>query len=112
MVPVDLIIVIRRDPSCQEAVRELVAIEASGGLEDDEYVGFMGSTAEDFGSPFPDSVPVGADGAETPMLSETSDFEHEGNSIPCRFYNHDGCRNGTECKFRHGPDNRSVRDSL
>jgi hypothetical protein len=49
---------------------------------------------------------------DTPYLSETSDFEHDGNGIPCRFYNHDGCKRGTACKFKHGPDHRSVRDNL
>lgn len=49
---------------------------------------------------------------ETPFESDTADFEHEGNDVPCRFYNHEGCNQGTECKYKHAPDDRSVRDHL
>ena len=45
--------------------------------------------------------------------SDSSDFEHEGNGTPCRFYNHDGCRNGSTCRFKHAPTKeRTTRDQL
>ena len=50
--------------------------------------------------------------AETVVLSESDDFKHEGNGIPCRFYNHDGCNRGSACAYKHAPDNRSIRDKL
>src|SRR6266702_306243 len=50
--------------------------------------------------------------AELESVSDSSDWNHEGNGIPCRFYNHDGCMRGTECKFSHTPDHKSARDRL
>ena len=49
---------------------------------------------------------------ELESASDSSDWNHEGNDIPCRFYNHDGCTRGTECRFSHAPDHKSVRDRL
>jgi hypothetical protein len=49
---------------------------------------------------------------ELESVSDSSDWNHEGNGIPCRFYNHDGCMRGTECRFSHAPDHKSVRDRL
>lgn len=44
--------------------------------------------------------------------SDSSEFEHEGNGIPCRYNNHSGCRHGSQCYFKHAPDDYSVRDEL
>ena len=44
--------------------------------------------------------------------SDSEDFAHAGNGTPCRFYNHDGCRHGARCRFKHAPDSKSVRDEL
>jgi len=44
--------------------------------------------------------------------SDSSEFAHEGNGIPCRYNNHNGCRHGAQCRFKHAPDNKSVRDEL
>ncbi|KAJ7504537.1 hypothetical protein B0H11DRAFT_1852989 [Mycena galericulata] len=45
--------------------------------------------------------------------SDSSDFEHEGNGKPCRFYNHDGCAKGSQCRFKHAPTkDKSTRDQL
>jgi hypothetical protein len=49
---------------------------------------------------------------ELESVSDSSDWNHEGNGIPCRFYNHDGCMRGNECRFSHAPDLKSVRDQL
>ncbi|EIW74040.1 TPR-like protein [Coniophora puteana RWD-64-598 SS2] len=49
---------------------------------------------------------------ESESESGSSDAEHEGNSIPCRFYNHDGCKRGHACAYSHKNDDLSVRDGL
>jgi hypothetical protein len=49
---------------------------------------------------------------ELESVSDSSEWNHEGNGIPCRFYNHEGCMRGTECRFSHAPDHKSVRDHL
>ncbi|KAH8976948.1 hypothetical protein EDB92DRAFT_1898219 [Lactarius akahatsu] len=49
---------------------------------------------------------------ELESVSDSSDFNHEGNGVPCRSYNHDGCKQGLECRFSHTPDYKSVRDRL
>lgn len=49
---------------------------------------------------------------ELESVSDSSDWNHEGNGIPCRFYNHDGCMRGNDCRFSHAPDHKSVRDRL
>ena len=109
---VDLIIVIRRDPKCVEALRALEAIRAIVDVDSPEYDGDdCGEEADSLGYPYPNED-IFDFGEETPFLSDSSDFEHTGNGIPCRFYNHDGCRNGPECKFKHAPDDRSIRDNL
>ncbi|KAI9461374.1 hypothetical protein HD554DRAFT_1520179 [Boletus coccyginus] len=45
-------------------------------------------------------------------LSESSDCEHTGNGIPCKFYNRTECKNGRACRFSHAPDAKSERDAL
>lgn len=49
---------------------------------------------------------------ELESVSDSSDWNHEGNGIPCRFHNHDGCLRGADCRFSHAPDHKSVRDRL
>jgi hypothetical protein len=49
---------------------------------------------------------------ELESVSDSSDWNHEGNGIPCRFYNHEGCKRGNDCRFSHAPDHKSVRDRL
>ncbi|KAF9460879.1 hypothetical protein BDZ94DRAFT_1197036 [Collybia nuda] len=44
--------------------------------------------------------------------SDTSDCNHIGNGVSCRFYNHQGCTKGMSCRFSHAPDSKSVRDRL
>ncbi|KAF9220691.1 TPR-like protein [Gyrodon lividus] len=94
--------VLRLDPGNKEAESRLDFVEelylADDGLEtdhsDDEYP----SPSEEL--QLEESV------------SESSDCEHEGNGVPCKFYNHDGCAKGSACRFSHAPDSKSERDSL
>ncbi|KAG6881568.1 hypothetical protein C0993_000928, partial [Termitomyces sp. T159_Od127] len=44
--------------------------------------------------------------------SDSSECNHTGNGVPCRFYNHAGCARGAACEFSHAPDEKSVRDDL
>lgn len=44
--------------------------------------------------------------------SDSSDYRHEGNGIPCKYYNHNGCSNGRDCSYSHAPDGKSERDAL
>lgn len=45
--------------------------------------------------------------------SDSSDFEHIGNDTPCRFYNHEGCKYGSRCRFKHAPTKqKTTRDEL
>lgn len=62
-----------------------------------------------FPSPSISSKPIYA-----PSLSDSSDCFHVGNGIPCRFYNThpSGCALGSECRYSHAPDEKSVRDNL
>lgn len=45
-------------------------------------------------------------------LSESSDCEHAGNGIPCKFYSRTECKNGHACLYSHAPDQKSERDAL
>ncbi|KAI0264870.1 hypothetical protein BC834DRAFT_1042072 [Gloeopeniophorella convolvens] len=51
---------------------------------------------------------------DAPQLTHDAapDCRHVGNGKPCRAYNHGGCAQGTQCKFSHAPDHKSVRDEL
>ena len=44
--------------------------------------------------------------------SDSSEYGHEGNGTPCRYLNRGGCKHGRKCRFRHAPDDKSVRDEL
>ena len=60
-----------------------------------------------------DEIPLlGDTKAELETVSDSSDWNHGGNGVPCRFYNHDGCTRGDACRFSHAPDYKSVRDRL
>ncbi|KAL0580591.1 hypothetical protein V5O48_001416 [Marasmius crinis-equi] len=44
--------------------------------------------------------------------SGSSDCEHTGNGVSCKYYNQGRCTRGRECIYSHAPDDRSVRDKL
>ncbi|KAH8978379.1 hypothetical protein EDB86DRAFT_942928 [Lactarius hatsudake] len=88
------------------------SIEAKKAL--DETLTLMNERDEDeesvaFDQEFPS---LSEKKAELESASDSSDWNHEGNRIPCRFYNHDGCMRSTGCRFSHAPDHKSVRDRL
>ncbi|KAI0704397.1 hypothetical protein C8T65DRAFT_830765 [Cerioporus squamosus] len=53
-----------------------------------------------------------AEPLELEVESDSEDASHTGNGTPCKFYNHDGCRHGSSCRFKHAADSKSVRDEL
>ncbi|EJD52365.1 TPR-like protein [Auricularia subglabra TFB-10046 SS5] len=44
--------------------------------------------------------------------SDTSDYNHEANGIPCRHYNQSRCSRGELCNYSHGPTKWAIRDQL
>lgn len=93
-----------QDPDATEAkdaLRETLALMIERNEEDE------------FELDSDDKFPMLAEaGVELESVSDSSDWHHEGNGIPCRFYNRDGCLRGTDCRFSHAPDHKSVRDRL
>ena len=101
----DLYDVLQIDPTCQEAIDARGEIfEVGGHLQDPTEV----VEGEEW-DPRPEDTP---EYPETPVPSDTEEYTHFGNGIPCRYYNHEGCNQGERCKFKHAADNRSVRDDL
>lgn len=100
----DFAVVLEHDPDSTEArkaVDETFALISARNNEEDEFV-----MVED-GLPSPADLVK-----ELESVSDSSDWNHEGNGFPCRYYNHDGCTRGVECKYSHAPDHKSVRDRL
>lgn len=46
---------------------------------------------------------LGGDKLEIESVSDSSDWNHEGNGMVCMRYVHDGCKHGNDCKYSHGP---------
>lgn len=91
--------ILRKDPSnaaAREALSEAIELNDGRGLETPEKPTYeSGNALWD---------------AET--TSDSSEYEHEGNGTPCRYLNHDGCRHGAQCRWKHAADANSVRDQL
>ncbi|KAI0052818.1 hypothetical protein FA95DRAFT_1601514 [Auriscalpium vulgare] len=100
---VDLEILLEQEPNCVEAQVELDKIQQRWERGEGE----LGGYESDDGYPQPDESRI-----ELMSASDTTDFQHAGNGIPCRFYNHSGCVRGVACGFSHAPDQKSVRDAL
>ncbi|KAI9451493.1 hypothetical protein BJY52DRAFT_1190926 [Lactarius psammicola] len=101
---VDFMTVLEQDPNSTEARKaldETFTLINERNNEEDESV-----TEEDCGPSLTDP------GKELESVSDSSDWNHVGNGLPCRHYNHDGCMRGVECRFSHAPDHRGVRDRL
>jgi hypothetical protein len=101
--PTDFRAILSQDPDSAEATKalsETLALMRQSDEEDDFAVS-------------DDEYPLLCDKKVEPeSVSDSSDWNHEGNGIPCRFYNHDGCIRGIECRFSHAPDHKSVHDRL
>ncbi|KAH8981244.1 hypothetical protein EDB92DRAFT_1898192 [Lactarius akahatsu] len=99
----DFELVLEQDPDCTEASKALdeTLTLMNERDEDDESVAFD-----------PEFPPLDDPTVDLRSVSDSSDWNHEGNGIPCRFYIHDSCMRGAECRFSHAPDHRSVRDRL
>jgi hypothetical protein len=97
--------VLQVDPNCHEARVELEIVRQLWMSGEGEETGNGSSTDE---CPSLDAKKL----EDLSSQSDSSDYGHEGNGIPCRFYNHDGCKKGNNCPFSHAPDEKSVRDEL
>ena len=95
--------VLKQDPSSTEAknaLHETLTLIHERNDEDDFAIS-------------DDEAPLLSDTkVELESMSDSSDWNHDGNGIRCRFYNHDGCKRGNDCRFSHAPDHKSVRDRL
>ncbi|KAL0575379.1 hypothetical protein V5O48_006592 [Marasmius crinis-equi] len=106
---IDFEAVIQQEPRNTEVASELKNVKQTvqdgrNSPSDDEY------TDQEY--TWPRCLPYEAneDGADSD--SGSSDCEHVGNGVGCRFYNHGGCTRGSRCQFSHAPDDKSVRDKL
>ena len=114
--------VLELDLTCTEAadelasVRSLLALTRSRGRShgakygDSDYP--SDSEIECELVPIVSSPALDESDRDTPFESDSSDFHQQGFGIPCRYYIHAGCARGRECKYKHTPDNRSVRNYL
>lgn len=105
-VRLDFEIVLEHDPShllARSALSEVNQFIAQVGEENLQE----GEQMIDFGFPHWDYEAL-----EVASVSDSSDCQHVGNGVPCRFYNHEGCTRGTGCAYSHAPDEKSVRDDL
>ncbi|CCM00578.1 uncharacterized protein FIBRA_02613 [Fibroporia radiculosa] len=85
--------VLRQDPSSEPtriALGEALSILSRAGDDDDSEDAASNISTE----------------------SGSSEFLHGGNGIPCRYLNHEGCRRGSHCRFKHAPDAKNIRDKL
>ncbi|KAF8137160.1 hypothetical protein EV363DRAFT_1316886 [Boletus edulis] len=95
------------DPDNRVAETELASLEErrrdSSYLEEEED---MNSYSDHEAPALEDDPDLGE------SLSESSNCEHTGNGIPCKFYNRAECKNGRACRYSHAPDQKSERDAL
>ena len=97
--PVDFKCVLRLDPANEPARAALIeAIRLNNGR----------SPPDKLSAEMEDTDPLW----EIMTQSDSSEYGHEGNGTPCRYLNHGGCKHGAKCRFRHAPDEKSVRDQL
>ncbi|TFY79529.1 hypothetical protein EWM64_g4488 [Hericium alpestre] len=89
----DIEVVLKQDPNLTEAkavFRELNHLMDAPDYELDD----VGSEDE-----YPD---LDEPKVEIESASDSSDWNHEGNGIPCRYYNHNGCSKERDCMdFQH-----------
>lgn len=96
------------DPSCREAAVQEEIVRQELLNEEDDGFDFDDDDSTDYNWPDFDEDTGNSSSDE----SDSSDCNHFGNGVSCRFYNHDGCTKGTDCRFSHAPDEKSVRDNL
>ncbi|KAH9896002.1 hypothetical protein C8Q73DRAFT_690462 [Cubamyces lactineus] len=95
----DLQYILERDPSNTAAHTEVNALRAA--KRDTPRSQWVEEDEEEVEYPF-----------DFGDESDSEDFYHTGNGIPCKYYNHDGCARGPRCHYSHAPDRKSVRDEL
>ncbi|TFY64734.1 hypothetical protein EVG20_g5849 [Dentipellis fragilis] len=98
---IDFLAILEQDPNLPEVKAELNAMRAL------YEAGRIRLKDEDEDSAL-DLLPS----IEIEYASDSSDYRHEGNGVPCRFYNHAGCTKGRDCPYSHAVNHASVRDDL
>ncbi|EJD52364.1 TPR-like protein [Auricularia subglabra TFB-10046 SS5] len=102
--------ILELDPNCEEAKAQLLNTAKEVARADPDVLGpDDGYDTSDDEEPAINSMPFPPDDGDE---SDTSDYFHEGNGTPCRYYNQSRCKRGVECSFSHAPDPRAVRDKL
>ncbi|KAJ8093472.1 hypothetical protein PM082_020329 [Marasmius tenuissimus] len=101
--------VVQQEPRNTEVASELKIVrkitqDGKNSPSDDEY------SDGEYIWPRCEEYEDNENGAESD--SGSSDCEHTGNGVACRFYNHGGCTRKGGCQFSHAPDDKSVRDKL
>ncbi|RPD52547.1 hypothetical protein L226DRAFT_496202 [Lentinus tigrinus ALCF2SS1-7] len=96
----DLSILLDIDEQNEAASKEFIEVESRINVEDE--IDELNHDEYDY---------MAGEPLEVEVESDTEDM-HIGNGTPCKFYNHNGCRHGNRCRFKHAPDSKSVRDDL
>ncbi|KAH9946733.1 hypothetical protein B0H21DRAFT_387638 [Amylocystis lapponica] len=95
--------------------RAALRLEPETAASRKELTRVIASHASLYGTPLVDdgARPEEEDAREdVDVDSDSEDCLHDGNGRPCRFYNQGGCRNDRGCRFKHAPDDMSVRDEV
>lgn len=110
------------DPTCTEAAEELASVRSLLALKRSprkpHRAGYGDPDCSSDDESESELIPVVSLPAldesdrDMPFESDTSDFHQQGFGVPCRYYNHGGCARGRECRYKHAPDDRSVRNNL
>ncbi|KAJ3758825.1 hypothetical protein EV360DRAFT_43092 [Lentinula raphanica] len=104
------------DPNCADSKKELAATKKERSAHEvdevDDDSDYDTKLVFDLGPDFAPERTIHV--LDCP--SDSEDFRHKGKNkgdkLPCRYYNHDGCRFGNSCRYKHAPDDRSIRDEL
>ncbi|KAG6861781.1 hypothetical protein C0995_012285 [Termitomyces sp. Mi166 len=105
---IDFKAVLEQDSSRAEARNQLTETQFFYDEYGDEYSEGTDSDGLGYGWPYYDDEPTHVSDTE----SDSSDCNHFGNGVPCRFYNHGGCSRKDNCRYSHAPDALSERDKL
>jgi hypothetical protein len=108
-IPIDLDTIAAHDPFHRAAKDTLAELVKALDTAKDQHELPVPSAQEliDFSYPHFEESPI-----ELDTVSNSSDCNHPGNGIPCKFYNHGRCGKGAYCPYSHAPDEKSVRDDL
>lgn len=99
--------VLTQDPGCTAAQTELDLCKSLFGSDEDDVVDSSITPEDDAWPPLLETLDK-----EWDCGSNSSEYNHSGNDIPCRYYNRGACTRGQHCAHSHAPDYKSVRDLM